>query len=106
MTTKLTYPQCGLVFSPPNYDWKACTQQFRKHENIDTRLQLKMGENRNETKTHWAYGPYLTLARNPWALIKVTLLILLFSNGFYIVSVGSGSRPSQPGRLYSGWQIQ
>ncbi|KAF8811336.1 hypothetical protein BYT27DRAFT_7161118 [Phlegmacium glaucopus] len=59
---------CGLALSPPNHDWKLCNEQFGKHGNMDTRLQLKMaeGEGGSKMRTHWAYAPYLTLAKSTW----------------------------------------
>ena len=95
-----TYPQCGLTSSPPKYDWKACTQQSLKHENIDTRLQLGVGENGNEMKN----------ALGLWALFDVgqrfldsksnSVYFYCFLIVFYILYAGSGRCSSQSGRLY------
>lgn len=94
--------KCGLASLPPNYDWKLC--DLGMHETIDTRLQLKMGEEGSGNKSkHWAYAPGLSLSKSAWTP-KVSSGSFFYKkkNSVFILSVESGSCSGQSRRLHKG----
>lgn len=68
----------------------------------------EQGKGNKKTK-HWAYAPPLSLSRTAWTpkvVLFLFVIIIIIILRIFLLSVGSGPRPGQSGRLHQRRQIQ